>query len=339
MTRKLAYIVCIDEIRPIPKADAIVAARVGGWFVVVKKDEFKAGDKAVFIEIDAFLPTGNPAWQFLVDLQSVEYQNTKGHVLRTKTLRKQISQGFLIGMQYLPAQDFAIGDDVAEVLGITKYEAPIPKELEGLARGMYPTRIPKTDQERIQNLEMSLRDWQLEAALWEVTEKLEGASVTYAWLFNDFHACSRTVDYLDAPGNTMWAVAHRLDLVAKMNRVVGHRNLAFQGELVGPGIEGNIYKLSEHQFYTYDIYDTDAGAYLGAEERYYLCEQLGLSHVPVLNKAWKLDATATMEFILADAVGPSTFLHTQTREGKVFKKLNGSASFKAISNLYLGAKN
>ena len=56
MTRKLATIRRIDEIRPIEGADAIEAAVVGGWVVVVKKCEFKAGDLAVYLEIDSWVP-------------------------------------------------------------------------------------------------------------------------------------------------------------------------------------------------------------------------------------------------------------------------------------------
>lgn len=54
--RKLATIRKIDNIRPIVDADAIEAAVVGGWTVVVKKDEFKVGDLAVYLEIDSWVP-------------------------------------------------------------------------------------------------------------------------------------------------------------------------------------------------------------------------------------------------------------------------------------------
>ena len=51
MDRKLASVVKIADIQPIPNADAIVVASVKGWKVVVKKDEFKVGDLAVYYEI------------------------------------------------------------------------------------------------------------------------------------------------------------------------------------------------------------------------------------------------------------------------------------------------
>lgn len=340
LMRKLASLVIIDSIHAIPKADAIEVARIGGWSAVVKKGEFQAGEQALYIEIDAFLPDGQNAWQFLVDKQPIEYNNVRGHVLRTVTLRKQVSQGLLVNPSLFGAllANVPLGEDVGELLGISKYEAPIPKELEGLARGMYPTRIPKTDQERIQNLSTELAIWQASGSEWEVTEKLEGASVTYALLDGEIHACSRTVDYLDLPGNAMWAVAHRLGLPQVLKDVCKGHNIAIQGELVGPGIEGNIYKLTEHRFYVYDIYDTDMARYFGPAERYALTSKLGLDHVPVIASHWKLDASVTMDAILAKAVGASALLATQTREGEVYKRLDGSASFKGISNLYLAGK-
>ena len=338
--RKLASLVTIDSIHAIPKADAIEVARIGGWAAVVKKDEFIPGEVALYIEIDAFLPEGQPAWQFLVDKQPIDYNDVRGHVLRTVTLRKQVSQGLLVkpALFAKQLQGAGLGEDVGERLGIAKYEAPVPKELEGLARGMYPTRIPKTDQERIQNLIGELAIWQAEQAQWEVTEKLEGASVTFALLDGEVHACSRTVDYLDLEGNTMWAVAHRLGLPQALKNVCSGHNIAIQGELVGPGIEGNIYKLTEHRFYVYDIYDTDMARYFGAAERYALANMLGLEHVPVIASHWTLDSAAMMDTILAKAVGPSALLASQTREGEVYKRLDGGASFKGISNVYLAGK-
>lgn len=338
--RKLAYIVTVDSISPIAKADAIEVARVGGWSMVVKKGEFNPGDRAVYIEIDAFLPDGNPAWQFLVDKQGIEHAGIRGHVLRTVVMRKQVSQGLLVQIpmfgDLLTAS--AIGEDVSALLGIQKYEKPIPKELEGLARGMYPSCIPKTDQERIQNLPSELAIWQKETSEWEVTEKMEGASVTYAWFGHDFHACSRTVDYLDLPNNNMWQIAHRLNLPTRFEKILAGRNLAIQGEMVGPGIEDNIYKLSEYKFYAYDIYDLDNACYLGARERHALVAQLGVDHAPVVFASWTLRANVDMDVILSMAVGPSTLLSAQTREGLVYKKLDGTHSFKAISNEYLKKK-
>ena len=54
--RKLARVEEITNIQPIENADAIELASVKGWNVVIKKGEFKKGDKCVYFEIDSFLP-------------------------------------------------------------------------------------------------------------------------------------------------------------------------------------------------------------------------------------------------------------------------------------------
>ena len=54
--RELAYIVEIDGIQPIEGADRVEVALVGGWRIMVKKNQFKPGDLAVYFEIDSKVP-------------------------------------------------------------------------------------------------------------------------------------------------------------------------------------------------------------------------------------------------------------------------------------------
>ena len=54
--RELCYVVNIDAIEPIIGSDNCEAAVVGGWKIMVRKDTFKVGDKAVYFEIDSKLP-------------------------------------------------------------------------------------------------------------------------------------------------------------------------------------------------------------------------------------------------------------------------------------------
>ena len=63
--RKLASIRRIGEVRAIEGADAIEAVQIDGWQCVAKKGEFKAGDLCCYFEIDSFLPTTNPAFEFM----------------------------------------------------------------------------------------------------------------------------------------------------------------------------------------------------------------------------------------------------------------------------------
>lgn len=89
--RELAYVVKIDEIRPIPNYDRVEHARVGGWWVIVKKDQFKVGDPAIYIEVDSQVPEEEP-FMFLA---------AKHFKVKTQKMCKVLSQGLLMA-----AEDF-----------------------------------------------------------------------------------------------------------------------------------------------------------------------------------------------------------------------------------------
>lgn len=112
--RALAYIVTIDDITPIDGADNIELARVGGWRVIVNKEQFKPGDAAVFFEIDSLIP--ETEWS--------EFLRPKKFRVKTYKLNKfkVVSQGLLMPMDILPkGKTFNVGDDVTKVLGVTYY--------------------------------------------------------------------------------------------------------------------------------------------------------------------------------------------------------------------------
>ena len=124
--RELAYIVTIDEIRPIEGYDRVEHARVGGWWVIVRKDQFKVGDLAIYIEVDAKVPEKEP-FMFL------EKRNFK---VKTLKMCKVISQGLLMSVEdfgwecdggliftgeyvHPGVKYFKLGEFLTETLGIT----------------------------------------------------------------------------------------------------------------------------------------------------------------------------------------------------------------------------
>jgi ATP-dependent RNA circularization protein (DNA/RNA ligase family) len=109
---------------------------------------------------------------------------------------------------------------------------------------------------------------------------------------------------------------------------------AIQGELIGPGIQGNIYKLSKPEFHVFDVYNIQAGEYLKPMFRRALIERMGLNHVPVLNDGKHLNG-ADVDTVLSWADGASAIGCGPLREGIVFKQVDGGITFKAISNKYL----
>lgn len=349
--RKLATIRRILEIRPIEKADAIEVAVVDGWSAVVKKGEFNVGDLVIYIEVDSWVPYDLAPF-LSKDKTPKEYNGVPGERLRTIKLRGQLSQGLILPLtkqthiKFAQTFEFSYearylqeGDDVTQLLGIQKWERPISPQLAGLVRGSFPSFIPKTDQERAQNLVKEIDAAVQSGLLFEETEKLEGSSMTVylrsmepdeegkpQW---DFGVCSRNIDLKYDPENTFWKVAEELQLEGLM--LTFGMDIAIQGELVGPGIQDNIYGLTKHEFYVFDVYDIKAGKYLLPEDRRRIVAEMGLKHTPVLSESVVLD---TVPNLLARADGKSMLADT-LREGVVYKQVNGGMTLKAVSNAYL----
>ncbi len=215
MERKLATIRKITNITPIEGADKIELVTVGGWKVVAAKDvNHKIGDLVVYCEIDSFLPI-KEEFEFLRKSSYKKLSDgTEGFRLKTIKLRGQVSQGLILPIKELSIFQFASssnlseGDDVTDILGITKYEPPIPAELAGKVKGGFPHFIPKTDEERVQNLSKEYDEWKLQSKhKFYVTEKLDGSSATYYIKDGVFGVCSRNLELLETEGNTFWKVA------------------------------------------------------------------------------------------------------------------------------------
>ena len=343
--RKLAAIRKIDNIKPIEGADAIECAVVGGWTIVVKKGEYQPGDMAVYCEIDSWIPT--ELAPFLSKGQTPRvYEGVAGERLRTIKLRGQLSQGLLLPLTttYNGKQICVLGleggEDVTEILGIQKYEAPVPAQLAGEVRGVFPSVVPKTDQERCQNLVAEIAAATESELQFEITEKLEGSSCTmFLDMDGDFHVCSRNLDLKRNEDNSLWRAAIKYNVEQKM-READLLGFAIQGELVGPGIQGNIYKLKDIDFFVFDVYDVRGGAYLTPSERRELVKKLELNHVPVLaSKATLYDTLGIVDIsqLIKFANGRSVLgtIDGPLREGIVFKQVDGGMTFKVISNNYL----
>lgn len=331
--RKLASIRKIANIQPIKDADAIEVATVDGWKVVVKKGEYSVGDLAVYLEIDSWVP--HELAPFLSKGQEPrEYNGVKGERLRTVKLRGQISQGLLLPIKTAWPEwtdenikkHVSEGDDLTESYGIQKYEPPISPQLAGQVRGQFPTNlIPKTDQERIQNCfeEIAAKD-----ATYEVTLKLDGTSCTIFRWEDEIRVCSRNLELKVNDEN-------KNNTLVSMALSIGDRipdGYAIQGELMGPGIQGNREGFTEHKLFVFDVFNIREHRYFSSKLRRSLCQNLDIDHVPVIGTDWKAPNSVDEGLELAE--GPS--INHKIREGLVWKcNEDPSFSFKTISNKYL----
>lgn len=109
--RALAYIVTIDEIRPIPNYDRVEHARTNGWWCVTRLNELKVGDKAVYFEVDSKVPADDERFSFL---------EAKHYKIKTQKMCGVFSQGLLMPATLFPElADMEVGTDVTDILKVT----------------------------------------------------------------------------------------------------------------------------------------------------------------------------------------------------------------------------
>lgn len=351
--RALAIIKAIDSVSPIEKADMIEVVHIGGWAVVVKKGEFKVGDKVVYIEIDSWVPT--TLAPFLSKGKTPkQYNNVDGERLRTIKLRGQLSQGLVLPVPADLAGE-ALGSDVTSTLNVQKWEKPISANLAGVAKGNFPSFIPKTDQERIQNISnQDLHDMSYNhSELFEITEKMNGSSITIYKRTDPVTGnavvgvCSRNLDLdLDQEGNTFVNAARESNLLEVL-RLYPY-DIAVQGELCGPGIQGNWHGLGAHSIFIFDIFDITAQKYFSPYERYSIFHSFknvdlagGIGknafHVKIHKYEAFIPISTSFERVREVMFQQSDYklANGNCNEGLVWKSTSSQVSFKVINNKFL----
>jgi len=228
------------------------------------------------------------------------------------------------------------GEDLAPYIGVVKWDPPVPANLAGNVKGAFPPFIPKTDQERIQNCYQSMQRRFLDD-LFEVTLKLDGSSMT-AFVFKDeFGVCSRNmqlkIDEENIATNAYVSTAVHIQLEHVL-RNSGFSSIAIQGELMGPGVQGNREQLHEKKFYVFDMFNIETQKYFAPEFVRKFCYDNALDHVPVINPHMSLRWKSCADILKMADDTPS--IKNPISEGLVFKSVHdASVSFKAISNKYL----
>lgn len=263
-----------------------------------------------------------------------------------------------------------IGTDVTEFLGIKKYDEygdesecdakddnvfsvkqfmfkheltrPIAKMLFGKNKKnstSFPSFIEKTDETRIQSLPYLLEKKDIKFV---GREKIDGQSGTFilkrvrdgSWLRKpkyEFIVCSRNKRIPVPDDSPFWTVARKYNIESVLKSLIGDdKYVCIQGEVVGPKIQGNKYKLSEVDLYCFNLIypngkvecDTAEGA----------VGRFGLKWVPMVTVDYTMPDT--VEEVLAFATGKSALCDT-LREGIVFRNYEHDISFKAVSPDFL----
>lgn len=351
--RKLASIQTIDKIEVHPNADALEICTVLGWKVITKIGEFKVGDWCVYCEVDSMLPE-EPEFEFM---------RPRGFRVKTIKLRSYVSQGICFPLDILKGRmcpsggvaihtlrpiydgccitldavfgrlDIEVGDDVTDILNITKYDPPLSAQLDGIAKGNFPGFVFKTDETRLQSIPHIIDDCR-DVDMY-VSAKIDGSSMTVYYnntLDDKFGVCSRNTDLLETVGNTMWKVARELDLENIL--ASSGRNLAIQGEIAGEKIQGNKLKLIGHHFFAFQVFDIDTATYFTFDEFMDFCGNNNIKTVPIIDAGFK--TLNTVDEYVEYSTKRSVLNPDVWEEGYVFRhKNNCSKSFKVINPNFL----
>ena len=398
--RELAYVVIIDGIEPIPGYDRVEHAIVGGWRVIVQKDQFLAGDPAIYFEIDSRVPSDRECFAFL------EKRNYK---VKTLKMCKTISQGLLMHARDFGWDNCGVGaggqetkqgiiepdgtlhmpDDesrfLTKILGVTYADeednarkAPSVdkyKKMEMRHRKLFknpvihwfmrykfgrevlffffgkkkdkkngwPSWVQKTDEERIQNMPWILTN----SEQWVATEKIDGSSTTFTMKRGkfgkkEFFVCSRNVcfDSVEKPcyydTNIYWEMAQKYDMFNVLSKLLDKNPkeewITIQGETYGAGVQRREYSLTGHDFAAFNLIFSSQGR-LGTLDMLHILGDYNVPCVPIIGTMF-INEFENVDALLEFAEGNSV-KDGLPREGIVFRTLNGTKSFKAVSNSFL----
>ena len=274
---KLATIQRIYSIQQHPNTDTLSIAKVLEWPVVVKRGQFKEGELIVFIQIDSIVP----------ETEYFEFMRKQKFRVWNAKFRGSPSSGLVCPISILPSFKPELrfeegcsdeGEDVTEILGITKYERPLDTSVRGDAAGGFPTSlISISDEDNMLSYSNSLSE--LEDKEIYISQKVDGSSTTFIFNEGEFKACSRRFELKEGSGFP-WGAVKKYDIKTKLTTL--NRNLAIQAESIGPKLNGNTMELKELEIKVFRIKDLNTRQVLGFYELKSLCESLSLPMVDVI---------------------------------------------------------
>jgi len=240
VAESLAYIGKIVNKSPIEKADKlesieVVCGKGGKWNAVSTIGNFQVGNLCEVYLQDSIVPS-NERFSFL---EKYHYR------IKMQRLRGAISECLCMPLSLTGVN---LGDDITDVIGVRKYQKPLPANIQGDIKGHFPNFLKKTDEPNFQRSEHLLKA--LRGQPFYSTVKYDGSSVTYYKYKSEFGCCSRNYELKYTENNSIWSLAKEYDIEKLLPE-----GFAIQAEIVGPGIQGNPLKLAEPDIYVFNVYD------------------------------------------------------------------------------------
>ena len=359
------------EIEPHPNADLLELAKVGDYRAVVGKGQFKTGDLGVYIPEAAILS------ETLIERMGLvgKLTGSKHNRVKAVKLRGVLSQGLVVRLEYrknvfnkdtaewsnvwvYPISDCGAGyvvtegEDLTEMLGITKYEPAVPTCMQGEVFNAFGKTL-KYDVENIKRYP----DVLVEGEEISITEKLHGT-----WCCMGKHP-DVDIPVVTSKGLSGRGLAFKMNEVNKSNlyvktllstmdddfkTIVEQAIAAYDwsafyilGEIFGAGVQDLAYGGKQPRFRIFDIYlgEPEHGRYMNSDEVKQVAKELGVETVPIL-----YEGKYSPEIVEQLTNGKETVSGTEAhmREGVVIRtkeertdSVIGRVMLKSVSEAYI----
>jgi RNA ligase (TIGR02306 family) len=323
----------VENVTKHPNADKLSICNILGFQCVTKLDQFKNGQMVIYVRPDTVFPMAD--W-------ATEYRKYSPKRIKAVKLRGEWSEGVIIPFEALPEDcigklnslivsgDQFIGAEVSELIGVTHYEPPAPQDLS--AKGGLPLGIPKTDEERFENLK-----YLPYGEVVDVQLKIDGQSCSYYYNYDtkEFGVLGRSLEIKPEAVNRYTENVAQYDIENKLRAYGEAHALSFviRGESYGAGLQGhehNPHAKMNRGWAMFSVFLIDENEYAEKGHGYYfknVAEDMCLPIAPMIEE----NVVLTPELVKHYSTG-ITELNGKPFEGVVIK--TSKDSFKIINKSY-----
>ncbi len=312
---------------------SVVSLFDGGYTCVVRTDDWKEGQLAVYIVPDTLVDTNRPEFSFLKKDANFDGKTR----VRAKKLRGIQSFGLLI-----PAPEGVNeGDDLWASLGLERYEAPEVREpnmRNGGQTAKAPPHLGSLSKYDVDSLQRYHKVF-VEGEPVLITEKLHGQNMRINIKDGETFVGSRNFWKMDDPASLFWR-SYRKNEATIRPFLERFPNFVLWGESYGnvPKYKYGL-KPGEVDFAAFDIYDLSAGKFVDAIDFLAYAREYNLPTVPIIRE----NHPYSFEEIMGVAEGQSLMPGaTNIREGVVVKPIRerwekrcGRVQLKCVSAKFL----
>jgi RNA ligase (TIGR02306 family) len=290
----------VKEVAPAINSDNLEIVKFEDitWQVVAGKGNYTVGQRVLYIPLDSCLP------EYLIAMLGLEGRLAKGgydetgkkllNRVKSIKLRGNMSEGLIVSEELL---GFSLkpNHDYSEELQIKKH---VEEEVVNMDTSLMPmpSYLSIYDIENLQKFPDVFEELKQRPVI--ITEKVEGSN-WWATINRDGEIVvgQRKNAIKHNPQHAWYKAFYAQGLDELLVRLMGKNDvetITLRGEIIGPKIQGNYYKIAEHRIYVFDMMLNTK--YIGAYTFDLFMQEYGVLTAP------KLESNNFSTFTLDDAL-------------------------------------